>query len=248
MSFSGQIYPDNTIGYLRIASATGRQPIEPVAVGTIRIGSGTDCQLRLGDDQLPLVHTVLTVEAEQVLLQCVHADQPAYVNGTARLECQLNDGDLLEIGRHRLLYRSLVAEDRITLDEHSFAVTPEDVHALVDGLERQLEIVDDLTSTPDDAVLQLLQAAQQHASDATSVTASSNTDEDSPALAEPIRQLTEQLTQHHEASRIRLESLTEVINNVVRQQKLIADTLEVMSVRLQHLTDQNERPPRRASA
>ena len=54
------------------------------------------------------------------------------------------------------------------------------------------------------------------------------------------------LHKHHEASRLRLESLTEVLNNVVKQQKLIADTLEVMSTRIQALD--NSSTQRRASA
>lgn len=240
MSFSGQIYPDNTVGYFRIASETGRQPIEPVAVGTLRIGSGPDCHLRLGDELVPGVHTVLTVDSEQVLLQCLHTEQPAHVNGLPTLECKLHDGDLLEIGQHRLLYRSLVAEDKITLDEHSFAVTTDDVNELVERIEQQLEIVDALTDTPQDALQDLLHAAGEETRTIPPVEPAKNTDQ--------LQQLTELLGQHHEASRIRLESLTEVISNVVRQQKLIADTLEVMSTRLQSLSDQMDPPSRRASA
>lgn len=245
MTFSGQIYPNDTVGYFRIASATDRQPIEPVAVGEFKIGAADNCQLRLGDSQIAPVHTTLTVDREQVVLKCHQAEPPALVNGTARSECRLVDGDLLEIGDHRLLFRLVGADERITLDETRFgSESPSNTtRELVDRLEEQIELVEELSTTPDSAVMELLEAVTRTAADESN---SASTVSATAAASSDLQQVTELLQRHHEASRIRLESLTEVLNNVVTQQKLIADTLEVMSGRIQALDNSNIQ--RRASA
>lgn len=231
MSFSGQVYPNDTVGYFRIASAVGRQPIEPVAVGEFRIGSGPSCQLRLGGGSLPEVHSVLTVETDQIVLNC-QAEKPALLlNGSAVSSCELQDGDLVEIGDHRLLFRRVGSEQRITLDETAFGTDSSDsAEDLVDRLNEQLQLVEDLAETPDQNIVELLKAVATAGTNQSS--ASSHTEDETQTDLQQVMGL---LQKHHEASRIRLESLTEVLDNVVKQQKLIADTLEVMSNRIQTL-------------
>jgi uncharacterized protein (DUF342 family) len=133
------------------------------------------------------------------------------------------------------------AANRITLDEEEF--TASDLHVtaegLVDRLDEQIHLVEELNQTPDQAVMELLQAARR-ANDQEAVSpASSSSDE--------LNEVKELIQKQHEASRIRLESLTEVLDNVVKQQKLIADTLEVLSDRVQNL-DTATFSQRRASA
>lgn len=246
MNYSGKIYPEETIGYFRVASATGRQPVEPITIGQFLIGRGGQCNLRFGDHGMPEVHTVLTVEHESVTLNCAVRQPQLLVNGTPTIQCVLSDGDMIEIGSHTLLFRLAAAEDRITLDEESFSFTnpePElstsDMETLLDRLGEQIEIVDELSRTPDDGIVELLKAVAENAQQSQNA-AATHTQTD-------LQQVTALLQKHHEASRIRMESLTEVLDNVVRQQKLIADTLEVMSARIQKL-DSSPGVHRRASA
>ncbi len=246
MNYSGNIYPEETIGYFRVASATGRQPVEPITIGQFLIGRGGQCNLRLGDHGMPDVHTSLTVEHESVTLNCAVRQPQLLVNGTPTVQCVLADGDMIEIGSHTLLFRLAAAEDRITLDEDSFSfanpdpeLTSSDMETLLNRLGEQIEIVDELSRTPDDGIVELLKAVAENAQQSQhSVVSHAQTD---------LQQITTLLQKHHEASRIRLESLTEVLNNVVSQQKLIADTLEVMSARIQKL-DSSSGIQRRASA
>ncbi|MDG1896329.1 MAG: FHA domain-containing protein [Fuerstiella sp.] len=254
MNFSGQIYPADTVGYFRVASSARRQPVEPVSIGEFLIGSAAHCQLRFGDVGIPDVHTCITVQHTQVRLTCEVTEPALLVNGTPVSECQLFDGDLLEIGGHRLLFRLAADAGRITLDEEAFALDEssakqaDTVESLVERLEEQTELVEDLTRTPDDGVLELLQAVAEtrvgdiESSDQQAVAAAdSERDSDVPHIAGMLQK-------HHDSSRIRLESLTEVLDNVVKQQKLIADTLAVMSDRIQALDSDSGYQHRRASA
>ncbi len=254
VNFSGQVYPADTVGYFRVASSACRQPIEPVSIGEFLIGSAANCQLRFGDVGIPDVHTRVTVEYNQVRLTCDVAEPALLVNGTAVSECQLFDGDLLEVGRHRLLFRLAADAGRITLDEEAFVLNTSSekqagaVEELVERLEEQIELVEELTYTPDDGVLELLQAVaetniQDAESTAPQVVAASDSDGGSD-----VSHIAGMLQKHHEASCIRLESLTEVLDNVVKQQKLIADTLAVMSDRIQALDSDSGYQRRRASA
>ena len=231
MSFSGQIYPDDTVGYLRIASETGRHPIEPIGLGEFRIGSGANCHLRFEESGVPEVQAVLFADGDGVLLQTCSESTPVVINGSEETECRLCDGDLLELGSHRLLFRLVAAQNRITLDEESF--TTAELHAaraeeVVDRLTEQVEIVEELAHSPVDGLAELMKSVANFGETVV-------TQEESGEAVSELQQVKSLLLKHHEASRIRLESLTEVLDNVVRQQKLIADTLEVMSSRIQQL-------------
>jgi len=252
---SGQIYPDDTVGYFRIASKTGgREPIEPVALGEFLIGSAAHCHLRFGDWKIPDVHTILSVDRDIVLLHAAVAEPPVFVNGVAETECRLEDGDLLELGDYRLLFRLAASENRITLDEEVFAASPDSpkdaavksvktAEQVVEQLEEQIQLVEELAHSPNDGIVELLKAvadSQQPASTTGTPSTATGGDE--------LQQVTSLIQKHHDASRIRLESLTEVLNNVVSQQKMIADTLQVLSDRVQSLDSGNSYQQRRASA
>lgn len=222
MNYSGQIYPKDTVGYFRIASSNGREPIQPVVAGQFLIGSGVQCQLRLGDDEIPEIHTVLEVVEDTVTLS-TKTDSPCLlINGTAPSSAKLEDGDLLEIGSYRMLFRRASADARITLDEERFNSEADITTAeqLVDRLDEQIRIVEELSDTPEDGLSDLMDAVAQ-------------ADQSSSARTADLGEVKQLIERHHEASRIRLESLTEVLDSVVKQQKLIADTLEVLSERVQ---------------
>ncbi|HIF01623.1 MAG TPA: hypothetical protein EYQ63_32630 [Fuerstia sp.] len=254
MKFSGQIYSNDTVGYFRVASSARRQPIEPVSIGEFLIGSAAHCHLRFGDAGIPDVHTRVTVEHNHVHLTCEVEEPALLVNGTVTSRCQLFDGDMLELCGQRMLFRLAADERRITLDEEAFllesssAAQASTVEELVERLEEQIEIVEDLTRTPDDGVLELLNAVAQTSTPDTKTAAphaAAASDSDGKADLDHVTGI---IQKHHEASRIRLESLTEVLDNVVKQQKLIADTLAVMSDRIQALDSDSGYQRRRASA
>lgn len=233
MNYSGQIYSNDAVGYLRLASRTTRHPIEPLSPGQFAIGSDPSCQLRLGEEGIPDVHTLLSVEQDRVQLRCLVSEPPVLVNGQAVQEYELHDGDLVEIGSHRMLLRLLTAEGRITIDEDAFVVSAEveavesSAEALVDRLSEQLDVIEELAGGADSGVDQLIAAAAEASGD--------------EVQQEGWQRVEALLQQQQAASRERLEALTDVLNDVVRQQKLIADTLEVLSDRVQEQSAPNYR-------
>ena len=151
------------------------------------------------------------------------------------------------MGSHRLLFRLVAAQRRITLDEEAFTKaepgdTELEAEAIVDRLNEQVEIVEELARTPAEGLTELMQSIANFGTE----TADASKQDTEGSELQQVKTL---LLKHHEASRIRLESLTEVLDSVVRQQKLIADTLEVMSSRIQQLdSDGQNFPQRRQSA
>ena len=109
-------------------------------------------------------------------------------------------------------------------------------------MSEQVEIVEELAQTPAEGLAELMQSIANFGTETVDAV-------NGDATGSELQQVKTLLLKHHEASRIRLESLTEVLDNVVRQQKLIADTLEVMSGRIQQLdSDGQSFPQRRQSA
>lgn len=231
MSFSGQIYPENTVGYFRLASDSGRAPIEPVCQGEFLIGCGPQCQLRLGGPGVPEVHTILIVESQTITVKPLEPHPCLMRNGSPCETGPLQDGDLLELLDHTLLFRRLVEGERITLDEAEFSAIDATPLELIDRMSSELETISGLEETQQQAVERLLSAVSA------SGAARDQTVESGAGLSE-LQEISRLLHQHHEASRIRLESLTEVLDNVVRQQKQIADALDVMSHRIADLGGQ----------
>lgn len=245
MSISGHVFPNDAVGYFRIASPSRRQPIEPVTVGSFLLGSGGDCHLRFGDETIPEVHTELTVEPGRVMMSAKAAYPPVYVNGTVETECRLYDGDLLELGSERLLFRFSSAEQRITLNEQEFleglaskptgyqssvsessatesTIAEPTVETLVQRLEEQVSLVEELTQNDEDGLADLIRTVAASASKSSSTDGSNGS----------FQQLSMQVAEHRDSTRLRLDSMTEVLNKVVQQQKLIADSLQALSERV----------------
>lgn len=233
MSISGHIFPNDAVGYFRIASPSRRQPIEPVTLGTFLLGSGAECHLRFGDKAIPKVHTELRVEPGRVLMSAREPSPPVYVNGSVETECRLYDGDLLELGSERLLFRYSSAEQRITLNEQEFLEglmsrtsdeNPQEptVETLVERLEEQVSLVEELTQNDEDGLADLIRTVARASNSTRTVDSSGIT----------LEQVALQIAEQHEANRLRLDSVTGVLNQVVQQQKLIADSLQALSDRV----------------
>ncbi|MEP3479550.1 MAG: FHA domain-containing protein [Fuerstiella sp.] len=253
MTISGHVFPNDAVGYFRIASPSRRQPVEPVTVGTFLLGSGAACHLRFGSDQIPEIHTELTVEPGRVMMSAKAAYPPVYVNGTAETECRLYDGDLLELGPERLLFRFSAAEQRITLNETQFLAdlaaqandqdsrqmpTSDDssdiasptIETLVERLEEQVSLVEQLTHDDQDGLAELIRSV-----------AASSERQSSSSVNVSLQELAITVAENQQSNRLRLDSMTEVLNKVVQQQKLIADSLQSLSDRVLAF-DSNQTP------
>jgi len=62
------------------------------------IGAGRNCDLHLGGDDMPTLHSILSVSEEGVRIEAVALRPPLIVNNETRQEASLNDGDHVQIG------------------------------------------------------------------------------------------------------------------------------------------------------
>ncbi|MEZ6058952.1 MAG: hypothetical protein R3C19_01170 [Planctomycetaceae bacterium] len=252
MDYSGQLIPNDAVGYFCVASDRVRYPIQVVTSGQFRIGSGRDCHLRLGEGSIPEFLCVVDAADRCARLECSSGSPAVLINGIPATSASLHDGDLIEVESYRLLFRLLSEDTRITLDELHFApeeqIAPDQPNAarLVDLLQQELTLIEEHERTKSDAVAELLAAAEREGDEAHFAKAAELPTDLS--ASEALLHVIEILNRQQEASRIRMESVTEVLNNVVRQQQAVADTLQVLSERIVALEAGREFVQRRASA
>jgi len=68
------------------------------------IGRDQDCQVVIDDKFFSRCHAVIVHEDEGWLLRDLDSTNGTWVNGTAARTCHLKDGDIIEIGKHRLVF------------------------------------------------------------------------------------------------------------------------------------------------
>ena len=56
--------PGDTVAFLRIADDDRPFPFRPVSAGLFLIGQGAGCDLRLGHDEMPGLHSVIQLTEE----------------------------------------------------------------------------------------------------------------------------------------------------------------------------------------
>ncbi|MCA9062161.1 MAG: hypothetical protein KDA96_03860 [Planctomycetaceae bacterium] len=227
--------PDDALGYWRLAGDESPLPVRPITSGECRIGSGPDCQLRLMEGDIPPLHSVLRITGEDVRLSCCCSEPDLIVNGSVVRECCLYDGDLVEIGLHRMLFRSAIADQRISLSERAFATghelepaedTEVDAAHLVDCIEHELALMTELERTTAQSIRELLTCASERQQSSTPVEPH-GLNESSGLVSVLQQQITLQASQ--------LRSMSEVVEQLVHQQQLTARTLQALSERMETL-------------
>src|SRR5579872_6171419 len=77
----------------------------PVNHPRFLIGAGSTCDLRLGGEGVPALHSIITVNGRDVQLEAIAAEPALLVNGRKIQQTALSDGDLIVIGNVELLAR-----------------------------------------------------------------------------------------------------------------------------------------------
>ncbi len=142
----------------------------PISGRRFLIGAGRQCDLRLGGDAVPELHSVIHRSSSGVWIDAF-ADSPRLrVNGRDVVLARLQDGDTLEIGEFGLVVR-LKAGDQ-TLDVEAPAVQAEipadsaighlTASELVDLIENETQIVSEFEGRRQLGAAALLQAVGNH--------------------------------------------------------------------------------------
>lgn len=88
---------------LEITRGRTRHRQRPVNGPRFLIGAGVTCDLRLGGDEIPALHSIVTVDDSGVHLEAISPVPALLVNGRVVRETRLDDRDVIHIGEVELL-------------------------------------------------------------------------------------------------------------------------------------------------
>jgi hypothetical protein len=69
------------------------------------IGAGTTCNLRLGGDDMPALHSIIVTSGREITLEAIAGKPALAVNGQFVSSMLLRDGDIIHVGQFELLAR-----------------------------------------------------------------------------------------------------------------------------------------------
>ncbi|MGE5193356.1 MAG: FHA domain-containing protein [Deltaproteobacteria bacterium] len=90
---------------LEVTKGFTRFPRRPVTHPRFLIGAGSTCDLRLGGEGMPALHSLITVSGRDITLEAIAAEPPLKVNGRHVQTALLHDGDVIDVGEVELLAR-----------------------------------------------------------------------------------------------------------------------------------------------
>lgn len=146
-SFRSQV---DTPPALEIRRGRSQHPLRPIASFPFLIGTGDQCSLQLGGNELPSLHSVITMKSGKLHIECIVPMPPLLVAGCEVESAILTDGDSVHIGDFE--FRVQIPENALAmshLDEaDSFdAIGDRPLGALstdelLDRLERDMQLVE----------------------------------------------------------------------------------------------------------
>ena len=121
----------------------------PVNQPRFLIGAGSTCDLRLGGERMPALHSIITVHPHEIHLEAIAAQPPLAVNGRAVQQAMIADGDVIGIGEVELLARLVAGPapapaqatltPRIDVDRPVAELSAAELVELIEQEEREIE-------------------------------------------------------------------------------------------------------------
>jgi hypothetical protein len=90
---------------LEVTKGRTRFRRRPVTHPRFLIGAGSTCDLRLGGNEVPALHSIITVSGREIGLEAIAAEPALTVNGRIVHTASLHDGDVIAVGDVELLAR-----------------------------------------------------------------------------------------------------------------------------------------------
>ena len=97
--------PADAIACLKLAANGRRFPFRPLTNGLFLIGSGPSCDLRLGESGIPSLHSRIEISGKTATISCIGDNPGLFINGQPAVSARLADGDLIEIGDFRAVFQ-----------------------------------------------------------------------------------------------------------------------------------------------
>jgi len=160
--------------WVEVRRGRTRAPRRAIKSERFLIGAGSNCQLQLGGDDIPILHSILLVNDEGAHIDAVVPWPQLIVNGTPQRTADLHDGDQFTIGKFEFAVheqRPAAAGPALTAvpaaDLPDIPETEElaalSVAAIVERIERDQKQVDRFETARETGARALLQAAKQAA-------------------------------------------------------------------------------------
>jgi hypothetical protein len=244
--------------WLEVRRGRTRTPRRPIRSRRFLIGAGSNCQLQLGGDGIPLLHSILLVDEDGIHIDAVVPAPELVVNGVPQQSAPLRDGDSFRVGQFEFALRVEEAAGQSPLpvpgqSDESAAAEADDLLnlsslsavELVERIEREHHRLEQFEAARRAGARALLQAARQAGGD----TVDAGRLSDDPLGAELLGDLHElsreldrrarQLAEREAVYSARAADLLNVQDELVRQMRTVSDHL---------VTEPAEAHPRRALA
>lgn len=241
--------PGDTVAYLRLADEERKFPFRPISSGLFLIGQGPGCDLRLGFEEMPPIHSAIQMSESRAELTKIAESPDLLVNGEPVDHALLEHGDLIEVGDVRLAF-FLCNHSAAPAAERPVEHSKLSARQLIDGLEFELDLLD-ADSNRTDRISELLKAAQQAVdacqfaqtirfADYAAKKAAPEVATQSDSYLQVLNRLSSQET--------RLDEICNVLEQVVHQQQMIATALQCVVERLDDMRSGAQPGSMRASA
>lgn len=157
---------------LEVLHGRTRYPQRPVTGTRCTIGSGIACDLRLGGDDMPALHSLIVLGEDEITIETMAAEPELSINGEVTRTKALTDGDVIRIGGVEMLAR--VTANRLPAAMVEMPVTeierlPEEMSALelVEQIEQEQALIDEFEAQQklgEDAILEAILSRRRSAS------------------------------------------------------------------------------------
>lgn len=155
--------------WLEVRRGRTRARRRPVRSRRFLIGAGSNCQLQLGGEEIPILHSILLVDDEGAHIDAVVSSPELLVNGIPQRAADLHDGDVFSIGRFEFAVNvpdqfaaSQAAVDELPLDDAADVETMSAAE-LVARIEREQAAVERFENSRSEGAAALLQSIARRA-------------------------------------------------------------------------------------
>ncbi len=137
---------------LEVTKGRTRFRRRPVTTARFLIGAGSTCDLRLGGERMPALHSIITIAGGEVALEAIAAEPHLMLNGRLVQTAKLCDGDVISVGDVQLLAhleaghtparvqaRSVSADMQVEATSAVSELSATELIDLIEAEERQVE-------------------------------------------------------------------------------------------------------------
>ncbi len=231
--------PQTPMVWLEVGRGRTRYPRRPVLGDRLLIGAGSNCQLQLGGDAIPFLHSILTIAAGEVSIEAFVPTPDLLVNGQNVQFAVLHDGDEIVIADFSFLVHIDAEQLRQQVEQTGEMPWAEESEQdeisnlsaaeLVARIEREQAQLDALEENQRNGIAALLdavllhgeaeQAQQMQSSEAAIL-------EELNALSRELESRLQQIRQREEQQSQQAESLMQAQTRLADQLQRISGTLE----------------------